>query len=119
MLCRYVPGVLTVNVSGDVEPVCERGPVAAVFLTRREAAERLRVSFSTVRRLGAEGKITEVQVSKRAVRIDAASVEAHIGVSVRLLSSGTRDVVEPGQGARYAWGRQGFSGCAVAGRAGL
>jgi excisionase family DNA binding protein len=48
------------------------------LLTRHEAAERLNVSFSTVRRLGAEGKITEVQVGKRAVRIDPESVEAHI-----------------------------------------
>ena len=78
MLCRYVSGVLTVSVSSDVEPVCERGPVAPLFLTREEAAKRLHVSFSTVRRLGAEGKITEVQESKRAVRIEAASVEAHI-----------------------------------------
>jgi hypothetical protein len=32
---------------------------------------------------GAAGKITEVQVGKRAVRIDVASVEAHILASQR------------------------------------
>jgi len=53
------------------------------LLTRDEAAERLHVSFSTVRRLAAEGKITEVQVGKRAVRVDGDSVEAHLRSGVR------------------------------------
>ena len=51
---------------------------AAQLLLRKEAAERLHVSESTVVRLGRSGAITEVKVGKRAVRIDAKSVEAHI-----------------------------------------
>ena len=46
---------------------------------------------------------------------------AHEGVSVRLLSSGTRDAVEPAQRARYPGAYRpaaGFSECAGAGRAG-
>lgn len=54
-----------------------------VLLTRGETAVRLRVSVMTVRRLGAAGLITEVQVGKRAVRIDAASVAEHIRASRR------------------------------------
>jgi excisionase family DNA binding protein len=38
----------------------------------------MNVSFSTVRRLGASGEITEIKLGKRAVRIDPASVEAYI-----------------------------------------
>jgi excisionase family DNA binding protein len=53
------------------------------LLTRVEAAERLHVSLSTVRRLGAAGVIAEVRVSDRLVRIDPVSVEAHIRARCR------------------------------------
>jgi excisionase family DNA binding protein len=43
--------------------------------TRAEAAERLNVSVQTVRRLAESGHLAEVQVSARAVRVRAASVD--------------------------------------------
>jgi excisionase family DNA binding protein len=46
-----------------------------LLLTRVEAAERLRVSVQTVRRLAESGHLAEVQVSARAVRVRAASVD--------------------------------------------
>ena len=46
-----------------------------LLLTRAEAAERLRVSVQTVRRLAESGHLAEVQVSARAVRVRAASVD--------------------------------------------
>jgi excisionase family DNA binding protein len=45
------------------------------LLTRAEAAERLRVSVQTVRRLAESGHLAEVQVSARAVRVRASSVD--------------------------------------------
>jgi excisionase family DNA binding protein len=51
---------------------------AVPLLTRPEVARRLGLSFSTIRRLGASGEITEIKLGKRAVRIDPASVEAFI-----------------------------------------
>jgi excisionase family DNA binding protein len=48
------------------------------LLDRGEAADRLHVSEMTVRRLGRAGHLEEIRVSKRAVRITEASVEAHI-----------------------------------------
>jgi excisionase family DNA binding protein len=51
------------------------------LLERAEAAERLRVSERTVRRLAAAGHLTEVRVSDRSPRITEASVEAHIARS--------------------------------------
>lgn len=48
------------------------------LLERAEAAERLRVSEATVRRLAAAGHLTEVRVSDRSPRILESSVEAHI-----------------------------------------
>lgn len=62
--------------------------VPIALLTRRETAQRLHVSFSTVLRLGAEGKITEVQVSKRGVRIDSDSVDAHLQAGRRQPAAG-------------------------------
>lgn len=53
------------------------------LLTRDEAARLLRVSESTVVRLGRTGAIREVRVGKRAIRIDPASVAAHIRASRR------------------------------------
>ncbi len=46
-----------------------------LLLTRTEAAERLHVSIQTVRRLAESGHLAEVQVSARAVRVRAASVD--------------------------------------------
>ncbi len=46
-----------------------------LLLTRAEAAERLHVSVQTVRRLAESGHLAEVQVSARAVRVRAASVD--------------------------------------------
>ncbi len=43
-----------------------------------EAARLLNVSESTVVRLARSGAITEIRVGKRAVRVDPASVAAHI-----------------------------------------
>ena len=48
------------------------------LLERAEAAERLRVSEATVRRLARAGHLTEVLVSDRSPRILESSVEAHI-----------------------------------------
>ena len=45
------------------------------LLTRTEAAERLRVSVQTVRRLAESGHLDEVQVSARAVRVRTSSVD--------------------------------------------
>ena len=46
-----------------------------LLLTRAEAAERLRVSVQTVRRLAESGHLDELQVSARAVRVRASSVD--------------------------------------------
>lgn len=46
-----------------------------LLLTRAEAAERLRISVQTVRRLAESGHLDEVQVSARAVRVRTASVD--------------------------------------------
>jgi len=51
------------------------------LLTRAEAAEQLRVSERTVRRLGAAGKITDVRLTEHTVRIDAASVARYIATA--------------------------------------
>lgn len=48
------------------------------LLDRSEAAERLRVSEKTVRRLAAAGHLTEVRVSERSPRITEESIEAHL-----------------------------------------
>ena len=45
------------------------------LLTRAEAAGRLHVSVQTIRRLAESGHLAEVQVSARAVRVRAASVD--------------------------------------------
>ena len=47
-----------------------------VLLPRREAARRLFVSLSTVKRWGAAGLIEERRVGPKLVRITEASVEA-------------------------------------------
>jgi excisionase family DNA binding protein len=52
--------------------------VTSRLLNRAEVAERLHVSVMTVRRLSASGDLDERRVSKRAVRITEASVEAHL-----------------------------------------
>jgi len=44
------------------------------LLTHREAAERLRVSLSTARRLGTAGQLDRVRISPGAVRIREESV---------------------------------------------
>ncbi len=50
----------------------------AELLDRREVAERLHVSMSTVRRLGKAGALVEVQVGPRAVRVTRDSVDGLI-----------------------------------------
>jgi excisionase family DNA binding protein len=53
-------------------------PVVAgddLLLTRAEAAECMHISVQTVRRLAESGHLAEVQVSVRAVRVRAASVD--------------------------------------------
>lgn len=65
------------SVSGET-PDRSRVPRRTALLLRSEAARLLHVSESTVVRLGRSGSITEIRVSKRAVRIDPESVEAHI-----------------------------------------
>jgi excisionase family DNA binding protein len=52
------------------------------LLTRAEAAGRLHVSVQTVRRLGESGHLDEVQISARAVRVRAASVDRLIAVGL-------------------------------------
>jgi excisionase family DNA binding protein len=52
--------------------------VTGRLLTRGEAAERLHVSQMTVRRLAMSGRLAEVRVGERAIRVTEASVEAHI-----------------------------------------
>lgn len=47
-----------------------------VLLSRREAARRLYVSMSTVKRWGAAGLLEERRVGPKLVRITEASVEA-------------------------------------------
>lgn len=60
----------------------------ATLLTRGEAAERLRLSEATVRRLARRGHLHEVRVSERAVRVDEDSVE-HL--AARGLGDGPKD----------------------------
>jgi excisionase family DNA binding protein len=51
---------------------------AGKLLDRAETAERLHVSKMTVRRLGAAGRLDEIRVGERAVRITEQSVERHL-----------------------------------------
>lgn len=46
------------------------------YMTRAEAAARMRISLVTLHRLINDGKIKSVRVTPRTVRIDAESVEA-------------------------------------------
>ena len=55
----------------------------APLLTRKEVAQRLHVSESTVIRLVRAGALIEARIGKRAVRYPPASVEAHIRASRR------------------------------------
>jgi excisionase family DNA binding protein len=48
------------------------------LIDRAEAAERLHVSERTVRRLGAAGRLDEIRVSDRAVRVTEDSLERHL-----------------------------------------
>jgi excisionase family DNA binding protein len=48
------------------------------LLDRSEVAERLHVSPMTVRRLGASGRLDEIRVGERAIRIPEESVERHL-----------------------------------------
>jgi excisionase family DNA binding protein len=59
---------------GDTEWIIPAGRL----LDRSETAERLHVSKMTVRRLGAAGRIEEIRVGERAVRITEQSVERYI-----------------------------------------
>ena len=52
-------------------------PKLTTLLTRREVAELLHVSESTLVRLNRSGAIPIMKVSKRAVRIDPADVDAY------------------------------------------
>jgi excisionase family DNA binding protein len=54
------------------------GGCISQLLKRSETADLMHVSVSTVRRIARAGLITEVRVSKGAVRIDAESVDAFI-----------------------------------------
>lgn len=54
------------------------------LLTRKEVAERLHVSESTVIRLVRAGALVEARVGKRAVRYAPSAVEAHIRASRRI-----------------------------------
>lgn len=57
----------------------EPGDDDPVFLDRHEAAKRLYVSLSTVKRWGAAGLLEERRVGPKLVRITEASVEAVLG----------------------------------------
>lgn len=46
------------------------------YMTRAEAAARMRISLVTLHRLINDGKVKSVRVTPKAVRIDADSVEA-------------------------------------------
>lgn len=48
------------------------------LLTRGEAAERLHVSISTLRRMARAGAVDEIRVSARLIRIDPQSVDSYI-----------------------------------------
>ena len=48
------------------------------LLTRKQAAERLNVSVSTLRRLGRSGDIAEIRIRQRSIRIDPSSVDAYL-----------------------------------------
>jgi predicted site-specific integrase-resolvase len=53
-------------------------PITGRLLDRAEVAERLHVSEKTVRRLGAAGRLDEIRVSDRAVRVTEVSLERHL-----------------------------------------
>ena len=48
------------------------------LLTRAEVADQLHVSERTVRRLGSAGRLDEIRVSDRAVRVTKESVKRHL-----------------------------------------
>lgn len=62
--------------------------MTARLLTRAEAAERLRISERTVRRLAKDGRLEEVFVSARSPRITEDSVETHGHMRPRGLPAG-------------------------------
>jgi excisionase family DNA binding protein len=67
--------------NGDGNPSNRGGSVPedrSRLVGRAQVAERLGVSEATVRRLARAGDLTEIRVSKRAVRIPEADVDRHI-----------------------------------------
>ena len=54
------------------------GAPSSQLLTRMEAAQRLNVSLSTLKRLGRAGAVDEIRVGERLIRIDPGSVDAYI-----------------------------------------
>jgi hypothetical protein len=65
-------------ITSHVKPALTGGPVIVPvpFLSRKEAAARLRVSVATIKRLEAAGLLDARRPSPGVVRITAASVEA-------------------------------------------
>ena len=62
-----------------------------LYMTRKEAAARMRVSIVTLHRLINCGKVKAVAITPRAIRIDAASVEALLGGSNNVQSKGKEE----------------------------
>jgi excisionase family DNA binding protein len=56
----------------------EFAPDQGRLLTRAEAADQIRMSARTVRRLAADGLIEEVRTGKRAVRVTEQSVRQYL-----------------------------------------
>ena len=59
---------------GEAEFALDRGHL----LTRSEAADQIRMSDRTVRRLAAAGELEEIRTGKRAVRVTEASVRRYL-----------------------------------------
>lgn len=59
------------------------------LLTRKEAAERLKVSLPTVNRMLNDGRLTRYRLSSRIVRVSEASIEA-------LITTGSMEVPHNG-----------------------
>lgn len=61
------------------------------LLTAREAAERLHVSDSTLRRLRRSGAITDIWIGRRSLRFDPVAIDAYIAGGTGARGAATSD----------------------------
>lgn len=80
MLSTYIPGLTPISFQNALKSIntqntaTEKPPRPLKPYTRKDAAEALGVSLPTIDRYMADGRLTRVRYSARAIRISAESV---------------------------------------------